>query len=141
MTAICDKKFVTGDSFSIRKEITEEEILSFADISGDHNPLHIDRDVAERSVFGKQVAHGALVSSYISAVIGMRLPGPGTIYLEQKCSFLKPVFIGDSIIVTVTIKEIDQNRNAVLDTVVKNQNGVTVLEGYAKVRLPKAETI
>src|SRR5215469_6977994 len=79
----------------------EDDILLFAQVSGDHNPIHLDPNYAERSIFGKRIAHGFLIGSLISAVLGNELPGPGTIYLGQTLKFLAPIHIGDTVTVTV----------------------------------------
>lgn len=129
--------YYLNQSQSFSKTITEYDIYTFAGISGDFNPIHVNREKAKDSIFNGQIAHGILVSSFISTVIGMYLPGPGTIYLKQSLNFRKPVYIGDTITAKVTIKEIEENKKiAKLYTVVINQNGLMVLDGEAVVKLP-----
>lgn len=129
--------YYLNQSQSFSKTITEYDIYTFAGISGDFNPIHVNREKAKDSIFNGQIAHGILVSSFISTVIGMYLPGPGTIYLKQSLNFKKPVYIGDTITAKVTIKEIEENKKiAKLYTVVINQNGLMVLDGEAVVKLP-----
>ncbi|MEQ3338113.1 MaoC family dehydratase [Clostridium butyricum] len=129
--------YYLNQSQSFSKTITEYDIYTFAGISGDFNPIHVNREKAKDSIFNGQIAHGILVSSFISTVIGMYLPGPGTIYLKQSLNFRKPVYIGDTITASVSIKEIEENKKiAKLYTIVTNQNNLMVLDGEAVVKLP-----
>lgn len=121
-----------GDEASFSKTMTEFDVYSFAGITGDFNPVHTNRIAAENSRFGRQICHGMLVSSFISTVLGMRCPGPGTIYLEQSMRFEKPVYIGDTITAKVKVVDIQQ-RVATLRTTVVNQDEVVVIAGSAKV--------
>lgn len=125
-----------GDSASLSKTITEQDIEAFARISMDDNPLHLDEAYARTSIFGGRVAHGLLVSSFISAVIARKLPGVGSIYLSQELQFLKPVFIGDTITATVTVEEIPKPSRVRLATTCTNQHGDTVVRGTALVKPP-----
>ena len=128
--------FQVGQQASFSKTITETDVYQFAGISGDFNPVHVNKIEAEKSIFGKQVAHGILGASLISAVLGTSLPGPGTIYMGQTLKFLSPVYIGDTICAIVKIKELLPKGKAILDTEVKNQNDKTVISGEAIVKLP-----
>lgn len=121
-----------GDEAGFSKTLTEYDVYGFAGITGDFNEVHVNRAAAEKSRFGKQVCHGMLVASFISTVLGMYLPGPGTIYLEQNTKFLKPVYIGDTVTAQVRVTEI-QNRVVSLETFVKNQDDEVVVSGLAKV--------
>lgn len=124
-----------GDSASITKTVTERDIAQFADVSGDHNPVHLDESYAANSFFKGRIAHGMLSASFISAVLATRLPGPGTIYLSQSLAFKAPVRIGDEVTTTVTIKAVDLVRRRVtLDTVCAVGERV-VIEGEALVML------
>ena len=127
------RKIQIGDSASFSKTITESDIYGFAGISGDFNSAHINQVESEKGPFGKRIAHGMLVGSLISTVLGTKLPGDGTIYLEQNLRFQKPVFIGDTITAMVTILEVlNENKGVVkIDTVVMNQDNEKVIEGYA----------
>lgn len=125
-----------GESAFFAKTITESDVNIFAGISGDFNPIHINALKAEKSIFGKRVVHGMLVGSLISTVIGTKLPGEGTIYLEQDLKFLKPVYIGDTCVANVeVIEKIDEDKGIYrLATGVKNQAGEDVIDGFAVVK-------
>lgn len=127
----------TGDSAWMRKHISDQDVRTFAEISGDHNPIHLDDDYAATSVFGRRIAHGTLSVALISAVLGMLLPGPGAIYLAQNTSFRAPVFIDDEIIARVSVvKYRPDKRIATLKTDVYNQRDELVLEGEAVIIAP-----
>lgn len=127
-----------GDEAVCRRTISESDVYQFAGITGDQNPAHIDAVYAEGTRFGARIAHGILTSGLISAVIGMQLPGPGTIYLEQSLRFTAPVYIGDTIEAKVTVAELIAEKNIVkLETTCTNQNGKTVITGQATVMPPK----
>lgn len=129
-----------GDSASITHTITEDDIETFGDLSGDYNPLHFNEEWAKTTMFKGRIAHGILTAAYISAVIGMKLPGPGTIYLSQSMRFRRPVRIGDTITATVDVKEKDDEKERItLGTTVTNQDGETVLQGEALIMLMKHE--
>ncbi len=130
-------KYYVGQEASVSKTISDYDVYSFAGITGDFNPVHVNKNEAEKSIFKDRIAHGLLVSGFISTVLGMYLPGPGTIYLQQNLSFRKPVYIGDTITAKVIIQEIDEVKNiAQLNTTVINQHGKVVIEGVALVKLP-----
>ncbi len=129
-----------GDFEEFSKTISESDIYMFAGISGDMNPAHIDEPYAAKTFFKGRIAHGILVGSFISTVIGMKMPGPGTIYLEQHYKFLAPVRIGDTITAKAEVVEIKSEKNKVtLQTRCFNQNGVMVIDGTAVVSPPKAK--
>ena len=128
-----------GDSESFTKTVTETDIIMYAGISGDFNPAHINAEAAKDSMFGQRIAHGMLSAGFISNVLGMKLPGPGTIYMGQELKFLKPVYIGDTVTATATVTErIEEKNRLKLETVVTNQKGETVITGFATVMPPKA---
>jgi len=124
-----------GDSDSVSKTITEGDIVTYAGITGDFNPVHINAEFAGKSMFKERIAHGMLVSGFISAVIGYHLPGPNTIYLAQEVSFKLPVKIGDTVTAEVTVTEKrDDKRIIKLKTTVINQRGEIVVDGSAVVK-------
>jgi len=129
-----------GDSAEMAKTVTETDIALFAGVTGDFNPVHIDAVAAERSMFGGRVAHGMLSAGFISAVLGMRLPGPGSVYLSQSLRFTKPVRIGDTVTARVEVLEvIAAKRRVRLATTCRNQNGEVVVEGEAVVMVDRRE--
>ncbi len=121
-----------GDTASFSKTLTETDVYNFAGICGDFNPVHVDKETAAYSKFGKQVCHGMLVASFISTVLGMYLPGPGTIYLTQTLRWDAPVYIGDTITATVTVEKKELNI-VTLETIVRNQKKKQVVIGTATV--------
>ena len=127
-----------GDKAAFQKTISEADVYLYAGISGDLNPAHINEVYAQESLFKGRIAHGMLTAGLISGVLGMQLPGPGTIYLGQELKFHAPVRINDTILAEVEVVEIFEEKNRVkLSTVCKNQNGETVLSGFATVMPPK----
>ena len=125
-----------GQSASIAKTVTEADVILFAGVTGDMNPAHLNQDYAEQTMFKGRIAHGMMSAGFISAVLGMKLPGPGTIYLSQSLRFKAPVKIGATVTATVTVKEIvAEKRRVVLDTVCRIGETV-VLEGEATVMAP-----
>ena len=127
-----------GQSASFAKTITETDVYMFAGISGDLNPAHVNEEYAKNTMLKGRIAHGMLGASLISTVLAMQLPGPGTIYLKQDLKFLAPVRFNDTITATCTVKEkVDEKNRVVLDCVVTNQDGVTVISGEATVMAPK----
>jgi len=107
-----------GQSASMRKTVTETDVILFAGITGDFNPAHFDEEYAEASLFKGLIAHGMLSAGFISATLGMKLPGPGSIYLSQNMKFKAPVRIGDTVQTTVTITEINTTKKIIkLNTV------------------------
>ena len=124
-----------GTEASLSRTITEDDIFLFALVSGDHNPLHLDATYAERSFFGKRIAHGFLIGSLISAVLGNDLPGPGSVYLGQTLRFLAPIHIGDTVTVTVKVVALREDKRIVtLHTQCTNQHGTLVLSGEATIK-------
>ena len=128
-----------GDHASVTKTVSETDVYLFAGITGDLNPAHTNEVAASKTMFKTRIAHGMLGAGYISAVLGMYLPGPGTIYMGQELKFTKPVHIGDTVTATATVEEIILEKNRViLDTTVVNQDGEIVIKGKATVMPPKA---
>jgi len=122
----------------LSRTITEDDILLFAQVSGDRNPIHLDPEYAERSIFGKRIAHGFLIGSLISAVLGNDLPGPGSIYLGQTLKFLAPIHIGDTVTVKVKVVAVREDKRIItLHTNCTNQSDVLVLSGEAVVKYAK----
>lgn len=126
-----------GDSASLLRKLSPADIQAFATVSGDVNPAHLDQDYAEHTMFHGVIAHGMWGGALISALLGTRLPGPGTIYLEQSLQFLKPVRVGDELTVTVTVlAKDDEKKRLRLHCEIKNQKGQPVVTGEAHVIAP-----
>ena len=124
-----------GLTASMSRTVTETDIVMFAGVSGDTNPVHLDEVYASSTMFKGRIAHGMLTAGLISAVFGTRLPGPGAVYLSQTLQFHAPVMIGDTITATVSVKDIIHERSrAVFDTVC-TKGGTTVLDGEATLLL------
>lgn len=119
------------------KTITQDEIDLFARISGDHNPIHVDRAYAAQTMFQSTIAHGFLTGSLISSVFGMKLPGPGAIYISQTMNFRAPVLPGDEITAAVEVAELYvAKKRAKFDCACTNQHGKLVLRGEAILMVP-----
>ena len=125
-----------GDTWSTRREVTDELIREFADLSGDHNPIHLDEEFARSTRFGQRIAHGMLSGAFISAVLGNEFQGHKIAYLGQTMRFIAPTFIGDTITTTATITHIREDKHIVtLSTECRKQTGETTLTGEAKVMI------
>ena len=124
--------FYIGQTASLKKVFKSEEVLAFAELSMDKNPIHLDQEYAEQSCFGKRIVHGFFVGSLISAVFGTQLPGEGAIYLHQEMNFRKPVYHDDEITATVTVTNIRQDKSILyFDTKCENDRGEVVIDGKA----------
>jgi len=127
-------KIKVGDSASVTKTITEADIRTFGDLTGDHNPLHFDEEHARRTRFGQPISHGMLTGSLFSPIIAHQLPGEGAIYLSQSLQFVAPVFAGDTITALVTVTRVREDKQIVtLDGVARNQRGEVVIKGESVV--------
>jgi len=125
-----------GDKFSTERLVTDEVIRKFADVSGDHNPIHLDDEVAKKTRFGKRIAHGMLSGAFISAVLGYELAERNIVYLSQTLKFTAPVYIGDTVTATATVTNIREDKPIVtLETVCTNQNGEVLVKGEAAVMI------
>ncbi len=125
-----------GDSAFHAKTVTEADVIIFAGISGDFNPLHVNDEFAKTQQFGKRVVHGCFSSALISAALGVKLFGPGTLYISQKVDFRKPVYIGDTLTAVATVKKKFTKKEGKLkflkvETNVYNQDDVLVTDGEA----------
>lgn len=125
-----------GDTFTRSRHVTDELVRAFAELSGDFNPIHLDDDFAATTRFGRRIAHGMLSGAFISAILGDEFRERRIVYLQQKMRFVAPVFIGDTITTTATVKHIRPERQIVtIDTTCTNQNGDAVVRGEAMVML------
>ncbi len=137
MDGIAFEDLVIGQTARIAKTITEADILLFAAVSTDTNPVHLDAEAAAQSVFKERVAHGMLSAGLISAVLGTRLPGHGTVYLAQTLQFRRPVRIGDTVTAEAEVTALDAERKRVTLKTTCTVAGKTVIEGEATV-LPRS---
>ncbi|AJH00387.1 MULTISPECIES: MaoC family dehydratase [Clostridium] len=138
MKGLTIKELKIGDKASFQKTITETDVYLYAGITGDLNPAHINQVESEKTMFQGRIAHGMLTAGLVSAVLGMQLPGPGSIYLGQELKFTAPVKIGDTIKAEVEVIERIEDKNRIkLSTTCTNQDGVEVLKGIATIMPPK----
>lgn len=132
------KSYKIGQQASCSKTITETDFVLFAGLSGDFNPIHIDEEYAKKTRYKRRIAHGLLTSSLLSQLLGVHLPGKGSIYVEQSIRFKAPVFIGDTITAKATVQDIDQGKRILtLLTDCFNQDKTIVLTGTAKMMVPE----
>jgi 3-hydroxybutyryl-CoA dehydratase len=126
-----------GDSAEFTKTVSESDVYLYAGVTGDLNPAHINETYAQGTFFKTRIAHGMLSAGFISAVIGMKLPGPGTIYIRQELNFRAPVRIGDTVTARVAVVEKLEKDRVRLKTTCTNQEGTVVLDGEAIVSPPR----
>jgi acyl dehydratase len=123
-----------GEIATLVRTVTRSDIENFADLVGDRNPVHVNPDFAKKTRFGRPIAHGMWGLSLVSAVLGTKLPGPGTIYLSQAVRFTAPVYPGDTLTAKVRVLEVRQDKPMVkLETTCENQEGTLILTGEALV--------
>lgn len=129
-----------GQLASLVRTISEADVLAFATLTGDFNPVHVDADAAAASSFGERIVHGMFTASLLSTVLAMQLPGPGTIYLGQTLRFLRPVKLGETVTAQVEITAIDPaKRQLTLATTVRNGRGKLVIDGDATALVPASK--
>ena len=133
---ICLEDLEIGMSRTLERKITQNDILLFSKVSGDENPVHLDEEYAQQTIFGRRIAHGMLTASLISAVIAEQLPGHGTVYIKQTLKFVRPVLPGQFVTTTVLVTHIEySNRRVTLDCACKVDEKI-VLTGEALVLAP-----
>jgi len=137
MKGITIDQLKIGDKASFSKTVSESDVYLFAGITGDFNPAHVNEMEARESLFEGRVAHGMLVAGFLSTVVGMKMPGPGSILVRQELKFLAPVRIGDTVTAQVEILEVHPRRNIItLGALVTTQEGKKVIQGKAVVKPP-----
>jgi len=129
-------EFAVGRKYDFSELVDDKLVRGFADVTGDHNPIHVDDDFAKKTKFGQRIAHGGILFGIISKVLAMEMPGPGTVYLSQVINFRAPVFINDTVTLEATITELLPKNGAKISTVIKKQTGEVVVDGEATVKLP-----
>lgn len=128
--------YLIGMEAKITKTISESDVYLFAGITGDFNPVHVNEAAAQKSIFGKRVVHGILLTGLFSAAIGMKLPGHGAVYMEQDTKFLKPVYIGDTITAVVKIIEIINTKKRIIKlSTIAVRDQEKIADGYAVVKI------
>ena len=136
MSGVFFEDMTVGQTASFAKTVTEADILLFAAVSGDTNPVHINAEAAAQTMFKERIAHGMLSASFISTVLGTRLPGPGTIYLAQNLKFRAPVKIGQTVTATVEVTALDPAKKRATLKTTCTVGGSPVVEGEATVMVP-----
>ena len=130
------EEFYVGQSASLKKVFSSDDVKVFAELSLDKNPIHLDETYARQSLFGIRIVHGFFVGSLISAVFGTVLPGEGAIYLHQEMNFRKPVYHGEEIKATVTVTNIKKEKSILyFDTKCENERGEIVIDGNAVLKV------
>lgn len=130
-----------GQAAELARTVTSGDLVAFAEVTGDNNPVHLDEAYASTTPFGGRIAHGMLSAGYISAVIGTKLPGPGAIYLSQALRFRRPVKIGDTVVAHAEITAIDTDRARVTLKTVCSVAGKAVVEGEAEIMVPRRSAV
>ena len=125
-----------GMDASVSKSVTMEDIEKFASVSGDYNPVHLDREYAAGTIFKDVIAHGLLTASYISTVFGMKMPGPGAIYVAQSLNFKAPVRVGDEVLARVVVVDLMPAKRRARFDCICTVNGKVVLDGEAIMMVP-----
>ena len=125
-----------GMEASFAKSVSETDIITFAEVTGDKNPVHLDEAYAAKTIFKRPIAHGMLTAGYISAVFGMELPGPGAIYVSQTLNFRAPVRTGDRVVAKVRVMELYPGKRRARFACVCSVEGTVVLEGEAVLMVP-----
>ena len=128
-----------GQSASVTKTISEYDVYTYAGVTGDFNPAHINAPYAEGTFFKGRIAHGMLIASFVSTVLGMHLPGQGAILISNTANFLAPVRLGDTITATCEVVEKLEKGKVKLKSTIANQNGEVVMSGESLVSAPKAK--
>ena len=129
--------FALGLSAELTRTLTEADVMTFAALTGDYNPVHVDAVAAAASPFGERIVHGMLTASLLSTLLAMQLPGPGAIYVAQSVRFLRPVKFGETVTARVEVTAIDAAKlRLTLSTTIRNARGKSVIDGEATVQLP-----
>jgi 3-hydroxybutyryl-CoA dehydratase len=130
------EEIAPGMTASMTHLVTEEDVRNFAEVSGDHNPVHLDEEYAKQSRFGRRIAHGLFGASFFSGLFGTRLPGRGCVYAAQNLKFRRPVFIGDTVTATITVLGVDVAKKRVTFSTICTVDGKEVIIGDAEIFIP-----
>jgi 3-hydroxybutyryl-CoA dehydratase len=133
------ERIVAGMQREYSQEISESDIIAFSTISGDKNPIHLNKKYAQQSQFKKRIAHGMLSASFFSRLFGTSLPGPGSIYVSQSLKFLRPVYLGDKVTAIITVIGVAEKTRRIKFRTVCNVGGKVVIAGKAEIFVPSEE--
>lgn len=128
-----------GMKASYSQTVTDSDIKTFAGISGDRNPVHLDKNYAENSRYKKRIAHGLITASYFSALFGTKIPGEGCVYVSQTLFFKRPVYIDDTVVATVEVTKVDIDKSRVFFKTTCSVNNKIVTDGEAEIYIPKCK--
>jgi 3-hydroxybutyryl-CoA dehydratase len=135
------EELTLGMTAQARRVVTEADVVAFAAVSGDHNPVHMDEDYARKTPFRGRIAHGALIASFVSALMASELPGPGGIYVSQTTNFRRPVKLGDEVTTKVTIAALDPAKSYVTIALECSVGERVVMDGEALVIVPRQRRV
>jgi 3-hydroxybutyryl-CoA dehydratase len=130
------EEITLGMTASMTHLVTEEDVRNFAEVSGDHNPVHLDEEYARQSRFGRRIAHGLFGASFFSGLFGTRLPGRGCVYAAQNLKFRRPVYIGDTVTATITVLAVDVAKKRISFSTICAVDGKEVIIGDAEIFIP-----
>lgn len=139
MRSFCFEDIEIGQSVQMERRVQEHDLVRFAEVTGDNNPVHLDEAFAAKTSFGGRIAHGMLSAGYVSAVLGTKLPGPGAIYLSQTLNFKRPVRIGDVVVTRVEVLSKDEPKARITFATTCSVNDKLVLQGEAVVMAPRKQ--
>ena len=140
LQTLCFEDLAVGMTERLDKTVASSDVVGFAEVTGDRNPIHLSEHFAAKTPFGTRIAHGLYTASLISAVLGTRLPGPGAVYISQTLNFRAPVKIGDTVEVCVSVAELIPEKSRARLTCTCSVDGETVLDGEAWVKVPSRKT-
>ncbi|MBI1250278.1 MAG: (R)-hydratase [Alphaproteobacteria bacterium] len=137
MKSVFFEDLTLGMAAESSRQVTEADVMAFAQVSGDHNPVHLDADYAAGTIFKERIAHGMLSASFISALIAGELPGEGSIYLSQTLMFRRPVKLGATVVTRVSVAALDAEKGRVTLACASSVDGKPVIEGEAVILAPR----
>jgi 3-hydroxybutyryl-CoA dehydratase len=125
---------VIGQKAFAKRKFDAQSVKLFAELTGDYNPIHFDKDYASKTIFGKPIVHGPLVLTLITTLFAKELPGPGSVYLSHDIKFIRPVYYDDEITAVFEVTDVNPRGHIFINTIAKNQNDETVIEGIARLK-------